>query len=181
MVKLVGSPGCGKSDIIRATIAQLSDSIRVGVVLANGATQSELARMRSVCPTVATSLRELKSSPELVLIEENASTVEIERDITLHVGVFSVAAGDNKAARDPSHLHGADLLLLTKVDLVPHVPFDLETFRADASRHSAARMLEISPHSGHGFELWLKWLRDLVQRRRDENAVNPMSPECFLG
>jgi hydrogenase nickel incorporation protein HypB len=79
------------------------------------------------------------------------------------VGVFSVTDGDDKAAKHPYLVEEADLLLLTKVDLLPYVPFDVEAFRRDvALLNPVVPVLEVSATTGVGLGAWLGWLERSV-------------------
>jgi hydrogenase nickel incorporation protein HypB len=83
---------------------------------------------------------------------------------------------------------GADLVVLTKTDLLPHVPFDLEVFRNDVRAQSArVPLLELSALHGQGVDDWLTWLHALKQRERPARPIrqsateDPASPEWFFG
>jgi hydrogenase nickel incorporation protein HypB len=75
--------------------------------------------------------------------------------------VCSVAEGDDKPLKYPLMFQVSSVLLLNKIDLLPHVAFDVERFRADA--HKVNPRLEIMPISsttGEGLDAWLRWLEE---------------------
>jgi hydrogenase nickel incorporation protein HypB len=75
------------------------------------------------------------------------------------VGVFSVTEGDDKAAKHPYIVQESSLLLLNKIDLLPHVSFDLDLFKDDIrSLNGGAELLEISAVTGVGMRRWTQWL-----------------------
>ncbi|NOX54478.1 MAG: hydrogenase nickel incorporation protein HypB, partial [Planctomycetes bacterium] len=82
------------------------------------------------------------------------------------VGLFSVTDGDDKPAKHPYVVLESEILLLNKIDLLPHVPFDLNTFRSDIrSIREDVPILEVSALSGEGLDGWLNWLRKVVRRK----------------
>jgi hydrogenase nickel incorporation protein HypB len=93
-----------------------------------------------------------------------------------------VAAGDDKVAQLPHRVATADLILLNKADLLPHVEFDLEAFRADARRiNPAIRVIEVSAAQGAGLDEWEKWLRDAIRQHRPRNGRDSRPSESFIG
>ena len=75
------------------------------------------------------------------------------------VGMFCTTGGDDKAAKHPYIVQENALLLLNKIDLLQHVPFNLQLFRDDIRLlNPAVQLLELSAFTGAGMELWLDWL-----------------------
>ena len=88
----------------------------------------------------------------------------VHRNLTL----LSVPEGDDKPAKYPVMFRGADLALITKVDLLPHIEeFSVERAR-DSLRQVGFRgdIIELTRRGGSGFEAWLGWLRSEVAARR---------------
>jgi hydrogenase nickel incorporation protein HypB len=82
------------------------------------------------------------------------------------VVVLSVTEGEDKPLKYPSMFHHADLMLLNKVDLLPHVDFDVERCKAFARQvNPAIRILEVSSKSGQGMEAWYAWLGRAAGKR----------------
>ena len=78
------------------------------------------------------------------------------------VGIFSVAEGDDKPAKHPYLVLEAATVLLTKIDLEPHVPFDPMAFERDLrSIREDVPLLRLSALTGEGLDTWLDWLRRL--------------------
>ncbi len=74
--------------------------------------------------------------------------------------LLSVTEGEDKPLKYPSIFHKAALLVLTKVDLLPYVPFDIEAAKVNArSVHPEMEILEVSCSTGKGMDGWLAWLR----------------------
>ena len=76
--------------------------------------------------------------------------------------VASVTEGDDKPLKYPHMFHAADVVVLNKIDLLPHVTFDVESFTANVARVSHAnRILQISATRGDGLTAWYGYLREL--------------------
>jgi hydrogenase nickel incorporation protein HypB len=77
------------------------------------------------------------------------------------VVLLSVAEGEDKPLKYPSIFFKAELLVLTKLDLLPHVPFDASLARENANRvHPGLQILEVSCLSGKGLPAWRAWLME---------------------
>ena len=75
------------------------------------------------------------------------------------VGLFSLTEGDDKAAKHPYLVEAADLLLLNKIDLLPHVSFDRSGFAADVRLlNPRVPILDVSATTGEGLDAWIAWL-----------------------
>lgn len=182
-IDVIGAPGCGKTALIEATLAACRDDpTRFGVIVGDLATDRDATRLARQCQHVvqintgkgchldANQVRQAVAQIELdaidVLFIENVGNLicpvgfDLGQDVK--VGVFCVAEGDDKAAKHPYLVQEADLLLLNKIDLLPHVPFDLEKLQADVERlNPGVDLLQVSV-SDSGLEKWLPWLRDRI-------------------
>jgi hydrogenase nickel incorporation protein HypB len=79
------------------------------------------------------------------------------------IGLLSVTEGEDKIAKYPRLWREADLVLLSKVDLLPYVPFDRERFVADLrALNETVSLIEVSATTGHGLADWYAWIE---QRR----------------
>jgi hydrogenase nickel incorporation protein HypB len=180
-IDLIGAPGCGKTALIERTIQGLDGKLRIGVIVGDLTTQRDADRMARWCDQVvqvntgkgchleANHVREALGRIDLgkldLLIIENVGNlicpVGFDLGQDLKVGMFAVSGGDDKAAKHPYIVMEAAVLLLSKTDLLPYIPFDLELFRSDIRRiNPNVPLLEFSTTTGQGFEAWLKWLLD---------------------
>jgi hydrogenase nickel incorporation protein HypB len=88
----------------------------------------------------------------------------------VNVVALSVTEGEDKPLKYPVMFRKADLVLLTKVDLLPHLDFDVEAVEQALSRVAPLpRMLRVSARTGEGVDAWLAWL---AERR---HAVAPQA------
>jgi hydrogenase nickel incorporation protein HypB len=73
--------------------------------------------------------------------------------------ILSVTEGEDKPIKYPDMFHAADLLLVNKIDLLPHVEFDVAAAIAFARRvRPELEVIEVSARSGEGFDRWLAWV-----------------------
>lgn len=182
VLDLIGAPGCGKTALLEATLQKLAGEMRIGVLVGDLTTTRDADRLARWCPQVvqintgkgchldANQVRQALASIDLAVLDllviENVGNLicpvgfDLGQDVK--VGMFSVPEGDDKPAKHPHLVHAAALVLLNKIDLLPHVPFDIEHFREDVRRlREDVTLLEIS--AAHGpIDTWLDWLRAQV-------------------
>ncbi len=182
VLDLIGSPGCGKTALLEATLQRVKSDLRVGVLVGDLATTRDADRLArwsnqvvqintgKGCHLDANQVRQGVARLDLaaldVLVIENVGNLicPVGFDLGQHlkVGMFSVPEGDDKPAKHPHLVHAASLVLLNKTDLLPHVPFNLEQFREDVRRLNAdLPLLELSVARGD-IDGWLDWLRSQV-------------------
>jgi hydrogenase nickel incorporation protein HypB len=184
VASLFGGPGCGKTSLIEATLRKLQGELRIGVVIGNILADQDAERLRNLShDIIAIEAVDLSASLvyealdridlshlDALLIERAGATIAANRGSEdlgqdANVGIFSVSGGDDKVARYPERVQHSDLLLLTKIDLLPHAPFDLREFRkAIHSLNPLVPLTEISVLTGQGMEHWCAWLRGKTQR-----------------
>ncbi len=179
-VDLIGAPGSGKTALLEATLPRLTQrKQRCAVIVGDLATQRDADRMAKFCPQVVQintgkgchleanhvhqGLERLDLAAIDVLFIENVGNLicpvgfDLGQDVK--VGVFSISGGDDKAAKHPHLVVAAGLLLLTKTDLLPHCPFDMDLFRADIARlNPTVNLLRLSPRTGEGLDAWIDFL-----------------------
>jgi len=180
-VNLMSSPGAGKTALLEATIRTLREEFRIAVIEGDLETENDAERIRrqgvpaiqistgTACHLDAHMLHDALhaldlSSLDLVFIENVGNLVcPASFDLGQHhdVVLLSVPEGDDKPAKYPVMFRSAELMLLSKCDLLP-VLEDFDPGRA--RRHlqalaNPAPVFELSAKSGAGMEQWLQWLR----------------------
>jgi hydrogenase nickel incorporation protein HypB len=189
-INLMGSPGAGKTAVLEATARALgrSDSVKIGVLTGDLATDNDAARIRtagmlaeSITTGTACHLdaemvhRGLHHLPwrmlDYLFIENVGNLVcpaiyDLGQDA--NVVALSVTEGEDKPLKYPTMFHKADLVLITKIDLLPALPdvrldVIVENLRAVMPRPD---MLKVSARTGEGIAQWLGWLRAHEQRPR---------------
>jgi hydrogenase nickel incorporation protein HypB len=179
-LNLLSSPGAGKTTLLERTIHDLGADLPFSVIEGDQATENDADRIRAAgapavqintgtachldAAMVAGALASLGPRARSVVMIENVGNLVCPAlfDLGEHakVVVASVTEGDDKPLKYPYLFREASLVLLNKLDLLPHVRFDVERFSA-ASRQVNPRVhtLLVSATRGDGLDAWYAWLR----------------------
>jgi len=194
-INLMSSPGAGKTALLEATIKALGDEFRIAVIEGDLETENDAERIRSHGVTavqittgsachldahmVHDALHELDLSTfDIVFIENVGNLVcPASFDLGQHTNVvlLSVPEGDDKPAKYPVMFRSADLVMLSKADLLP-VLDDFSPTRAEAYLRKLANpapLIQTSAKSGDGMDSWLQWLRDVSSQNRTALQSSP--------
>jgi hydrogenase nickel incorporation protein HypB len=179
-VNLMGSPGSGKTAILEATARALGKRARLGVLAGDLATDNDAARIRaagisaesittgSACHLDAEMVhRGLHRLPwrtlDYLFIENVGNLVcpavyDLGQDV--NVVALSVTEGEDKPLKYPTMFRKADLVLVTKIDLLPQLPeISIDAIERNLTvvmPHPA--MLQLSAKTGAGIGGWIRWL-----------------------
>ena len=179
-VNLMSSPGAGKTALLEATIDALDGRLRVAVIEGDLETENDAERIRrkgvpaiqistgSACHLdahmVHSALHELAlDDVDIVFIENVGNLVcpaSFDLGQHLNVALLSTPEGDDKPAKYPVMFRSADLVLITKSDLLA-VLDDFSPERAEQCLRnlaSSAPLYEVSSKNGAGLDTWLQWL-----------------------
>lgn len=176
-VNLMSSPGSGKTTLLERTLKDIDRS--VAVLEGDQETPFDADRIRATgAPAVQINtgkgchleaemvwhgLEQLKPAVGSLLFIENVGNLVCPALFDLgesaRVVLFSVTEGEDKPLKYPHMFRAADLVLLSKVDLIPHLDFDRER-ALDGVRtvNADAKILEVSAKSGTGLDAWYAWL-----------------------
>jgi hydrogenase nickel incorporation protein HypB len=191
-VNLMSSPGSGKTALLEATIERLGREFRIAVVEGDLETENDAARIRkkgveAVQITTGTAchldahmvhdaLHQLDLQGVDILFIENVGNLVCPASFDLgqhrNITLLSVTEGDDKPAKYPVMFRAADLMLVTKSDLLAV----LDDFAPDqAEWHlrelaSDARSITLSAKTGDNLESWFDWLRDEVVAQEERVA-----------
>jgi hydrogenase nickel incorporation protein HypB len=191
-VNLMGSPGSGKTAVLEATAkAAAAKGWRLGAVSGDLATDHDARRLEKAgipskaittgqachldAELVHQALHDFPWRETDVFFIENVGNLVCPAIYDLgqaaNVVVLSVTEGEDKPLKYPVMFKVADLVLLTKCDLVPHLDVDLRRIH-DAIAHvmPQPRVVELSARSGQGLEGWIAWLEE---RHRPLAAATP--------
>lgn len=185
-LNLVSSPGSGKTTLLTRTIAALRGEIPLAVIEGDLMTSRDAERIEAAGATayqintgrgchldaamVAHAVDHLAPAPRSLLFIENVGNLVCPSEFDLgeaaRIVVLSVTEGDDKPLKYAPTFAAADLLILHKVDLLPHVEFDLARCRAYAQQLKPdLTILEVSSTRGDGMDEWLCWLRARWQEK----------------
>jgi len=178
-VNLLSSPGAGKTTLLVATLTALAGRWPVAVIEGDQQTSNDAERIRATgAPAVQINTGKgchldahmvghaLESLPALdggVLFVENVGNLvcpaAFDLGETKRVVLLSLTEGEDKPLKYPDIFATADLVLVTKADLAPHLDLDRAAIdRALARVNPAATVLDVSARSGAGMAAWLGWL-----------------------
>ncbi len=178
-LNLMSSPGAGKTTLLVATIDALIRSLPIGVVEGDQATDNDAQRIRATgapaiqvntgkgchldAGMIAHALDHGIAPEQGVLFVENVGNLVCPAGFDLgeakKVVVVSVTEGEDKPLKYPDMFAVADLVLVTKSDLLPHLSIDLEALVANARRARAnVEVLTVSAQTGVGMDRWLAWI-----------------------
>jgi hydrogenase nickel incorporation protein HypB len=185
-VNLLSSPGAGKTSLILATIKSLKREIKIGVIEGDvsSSLDAEVIGKEGVpvlqintgggCHLDAnmayTALNNLPlKSIELLLIE-NVGNLICPAEFALgehkKVLISSIPEGDDKPFKYPLMFHKADAVLINKIDLLPYLKFDIQSFsQAIKAMNQAVEIFQISCATGQGIQEWVSWLLIQLSKR----------------
>ena len=184
-VNLMGSPGAGKTAILEAT-ARAGGKRRLAALAGDLATDHDAARLEkagipslsittgSAChldaKMVHRALHDLPIAELDALFIENVGNLVCPAVYDLgqayNVVALSVTEGEDKPLKYPVMFRKADLVLLTKVDLLPHLSIDVDAIKDALSRvMPKPELIQVSARTGEGVDQWLAWLEARKPRR----------------
>jgi hydrogenase nickel incorporation protein HypB len=188
-LNMMSAPGSGKTTLLEQTIPALAPERRCAVLVGDlqttrdaerlGRTEAPVTQINTGrgCHLSATQVSEglgtlaLKGLDYLFIENVGNMVCPAAHDLGEHLRVvlLSVPEGDDKVAKYPTLFQPADVILLTKTDLIGIVDFDSAKVYEDISRLNArAPLIELSARNGQGVERWLDWLRE----RQAERTTN---------
>jgi hydrogenase nickel incorporation protein HypB len=195
-LNLMSSPGAGKTRLLEASIDALKARRRLAVIEGDLETENDAARIRahgvpalqittgSACHLdahlVHDALHHLPLAGLDLLFIENVGNLVCPASFDLgqhrNICLLSVTEGDDKPEKYPVMFRAADLVLLTKADLLPHIE-EFDPARAEASLRRIgcrAPFLTLSAKSGAGLPAWLDWLDNALRVHRA--GLKPVAP-----
>ena len=178
IINIVSSPGAGKTSLLEATARHWADQQKMSVLVGDLATDRDAQRLSPLAPTVQLTTGGA-CHLELPLVQKGLGQLgDIETDFLfienignlvcpashdlgehLRVVVLSTTEGDDKPGKYPKMFRTSQLLVISKTDLLPYVPFSVEAAVADArviQPHLQA--VAVCSRSGDGIAEWCRML-----------------------
>ena len=192
LLNLMSSPGGGKTTLLRRTIAQLRDELRMGVMEADIDSDVDAAAIAGtgvraiqlhtggMCHLDADmtrqGLREFGTEDlDLVVLENVGNLVcpaEFDTGSSKNAMILSVPEGHDKPLKYPLIFQVCDVLIVNKIDVLPYFDFDMEKLREYAlMRNPALEIFPLSARTGEGMDAWCGWLRRQVRAWKSEQTV----------
>jgi hydrogenase nickel incorporation protein HypB len=191
-INLVSSPGAGKTTLLERTIRDLGKELPLFVLEGDQATANDSARIRAAgapvvqintgtgchleADVVARGLMELKPRTGAVVLIENVGNLICPAMFDLgeraKVAVLSVTEGEDKPLKYPHMFRVAEVIMFSKIDLLPYVDFDLDRAVANTREvNPDITVVRMSARSGEGLDAWYDWLRRELAAAREATLI----------
>ena len=179
---LVSSPGSGKTTLLERTLAALGEELQIAVVTGDVQTHDDADRLerhttrlvqavetQGGCHLdarqIATALDAIDLSAARLLLIENVGNLVCPASWDLgedaKIVVFSVTEGEDKPRKYPKMFRQARYAVLNKIDLLPHVPFDVDrALQYARGINPDLTFFQTSALTGAGMDSWFAFLRD---------------------
>lgn len=193
-LNLISSPGAGKTSLLERTLRDLAKEFRMAVIEGDLQTDNDARRVAATgaqavqintdggCHLNSSMILQALENIDLdgldILFIENVGNlvcpVEFDCGEDAKIALLSVTEGDDKPEKYPLLFNLAGAMILNKIDLLPHVDFDVRRARDFATRlNRELAVFEVSCRSGEGLEGWYDWLRAMRAAKRDGRPVGP--------
>jgi hydrogenase nickel incorporation protein HypB len=189
MVNITSSAGSGKTTLMQETVKRLKDKVNMAVLVGDLETERDADRIRQVggnalqivtggiCHLEAQMIWQAMQNINLdgveVLFVENVGNLVCPASFDLgedyRVTLIASTEGDDKPKKYPRMFLTSELMLISKSDLLPYVPFSIEAVTKDAREvNPKIEVLTLSSTSGEGLEAWCEWLLERVEEKKME-------------
>jgi hydrogenase nickel incorporation protein HypB len=191
-LNFISSPGSGKTALLEKTLANFAPTTRVAVLTGDIQTDNDAKRLEQfgfpvkqittggICHLDGHMMEAALADWSLVeidlLLVENVGNLVCPASYDLgeaaKIVLLSVTEGEDKPLKYPSIFFKSDLCLLTKMDLLPHVPFNAELAEQNARRvHPSMEILHCSATVPGGMDMWMKWLHARMQQAKEASLA----------
>lgn len=191
VINLMSSPGAGKTTLVEKTIWALRDKYRIGVIEGDIQDTYDADRIAALdipvvqintgggCHIDADMVREALADLDLdsldLIINENVGNLVCPAEFRIgenaKIMLLSTPEGADKPSKYPLMFHESSVLLISKMDLVPYVDFDLEKAKRDARViNKDLIIIEVSCKTGDGLEEWFRWIAAQIEEFKKSNV-----------
>ena len=192
MINITSSAGSGKTTLMQETVKHLKDKVNMAVLVGDLETERDADRIKQVggnalqivtggiCHLEAQMIWQAMQSINLegveLLFVENVGNLVCPASFDLgedyRVTLIASTEGDDKPKKYPRMFLTSELMLISKADLLPYVPFSIEAVTKDALEvNPKIEVLTISSTSGEGLDKWFEWLIERVKEKKMEAAL----------
>jgi len=183
-LNVMSSPGAGKTALLEKTLAALANKLKIAVIEGDMTTELDADRLRQYgvpviaintgrschldSKMVAGGIHRLEHDYDphqfdLVLVENVGNLVcpaEFEVGEHAKVALLSITEGEDKPLKYPIMFQEADCLLITKMDLAPHLDVDIDRIIANVRQmNSHVKIIPTSVKTGEGLDIWYEWVQ----------------------
>ncbi|PRD48286.1 hydrogenase nickel incorporation protein HypB [Sphingobacterium haloxyli] len=192
VINVCSSPGSGKTTLMQETGKRLSSELNIAVLVGDPETERDAVRMREVginalqivtggmchieAQMVLQALDHINLDGVDLLFIENVGNLLCPAAFDLgedyRVTLLASTEGDDKPKKYPRMFLTSELMLVSKADLLPYVPFSLEAVTKDAREvNPNLEMISISTLNGEGIDAWCNWLKQKVAAKKAVSIV----------
>jgi hydrogenase nickel incorporation protein HypB len=183
-INIMASPGAGKTTFIIKTLEALHGRLRMGVIEGDLATSIDAEKAAAAglpavqintggdchldAVMISNALPALPLADLDLVIVENVGNLVCPASFALgtHMNVLiaSIPEGDDKPYKYPGMYRGVQALVISKVDLLPYVPFNMDYFRQGVEiLNPGVTAFPVSAKTGEGMQAWADWLVERVK------------------
>ena len=188
LLNLMSSPGSGKTTTLMATINQLKDKVKIGVMeadidsdvdakkIATTGVKSIQLHTGGMCHLDAEMTKQgiegLDTDDVELAVLENVGNIvcpaEFDTGAVKNAMILSVPEGDDKPLKYPLMFSICDVVLINKIDVLPYFDFDMEKCKEYIHRRNPnTKVIPICAKTGEGIDEWAQWLLDEVKAWRE--------------
>lgn len=182
-INLVSSPGSGKTSLLEKTITDLKNELSFYVIEGDQQTQNDANRIAALdvpviqintgkgchleSDMILDAVKKLEIKDHSFLMIENVGNLVCPAMFDLgenkRVVIISVTEGEDKPQKYPDMFHSSDICIINKIDLLPHLQFDVEKLKNYALQvNHHLKFFEVSATTGQGMEAWYQWLKENI-------------------
>lgn len=187
MLNLVSSPGSGKTTLLQETAKRLGDKLKMKILVGDLETERDADRLREVgaeafqivtggiCHLEAQMIWQGMESIDIegidLLIVENVGNLVCPASFDLgedfRITLIATTEGDDKPKKYPKMFLTSDVMLVSKADLLPHLPFEVDAVVKDARDiNHELECLTVSSLTGEGLDEWCDWILAKVAAKK---------------
>jgi len=187
VLNIISSPGSGKTTLLEGTLDRLADDFNILVIEGDVTTERDMDRVRAHgaggvqintgggCHLSANMVAEVLpdldlASADLVFIENVGNlicpaTYDLGEDVRMVL--LSTTEGDDKPMKYPAIFHESQMAVVNKIDLLPHLPYDIERAEKEVRvLNPACEIMRVSALKGDGMDAWCDWIRGKLAEKR---------------
>jgi len=187
VINVCSSPGSGKTTLMQETGKRLSSAFNIAVLVGDPETERDAVRMREVginalqivtggmchieAQMVLQALDHINLDGVDLLFIENVGNLLCPAAFDLgedyRVTLLASTEGDDKPKKYPRMFLTSELMLVSKADLLPYVPFSVDAVTKDAHEvNPNLEVISISTLNGDGVDDWCNWLKEKVNAKK---------------
>ncbi|MEO0898119.1 MAG: hydrogenase nickel incorporation protein HypB [Bacteroidota bacterium] len=194
MLNIVSSPGSGKTTLLQETVKRIGNKARIKILVGDLETERDAERLREVggkalqivtggichleAQMIWQGIESLDISDTDILIVENVGNLvcpaSFDLGEDLRVTVIATTEGDDKPKKYPKMFLTSDMMVVSKADLLPYLPFSVDAVVKDAREiNYELEVMTVSSLNGDGIDQWCNWLLDKVAEKQGLKAETP--------